>query len=226
MPETAAPAPSPARPAWLFGRTELIIVILLGLVSLATAYASFEASLYGGIQQSSYTKGNNLETEAESLYLEANQQYTQDAQTIQQLAVLRVAADAGDPVAKAQLEELYFVAVSEDLDAAIQNAAALDESDAGFYHDPQADEDYQSALFGAYGEKSAEGEALIAAGDEANSLGDKLTLSTVLMAITLFLLGVAAVIRRPRSQVIIAAIGVVIFLGAAAIALTVPFVWL
>ena len=36
------------RPVWLFGRTELIIVILLGLVSLATAYTSFEASLYDG----------------------------------------------------------------------------------------------------------------------------------------------------------------------------------
>ncbi len=46
------------RPVWLFGRTELIIVILLGLVSLATAFVSFEASLYGGVQQSSYTKGN------------------------------------------------------------------------------------------------------------------------------------------------------------------------
>ncbi len=112
------------RPVWLFGRTELIIVILLGLVSLGTAYASFEASLYGGIQQSSYTKGNNLQTEAESLYLEGNQQFTQDSQTIQQLAVLEVAADAGDATAQAQYDELYFIAVSEDLDAAIQNARA------------------------------------------------------------------------------------------------------
>lgn len=214
------------RPVWLFGRTELIIVILLGLVSLGTAYASFEASLYGGIQQSSYTKGNNLETEAESLYLEGNQQFTQDSQTIQQLAVLKVAADAGDATAQAQFEQLYFVAVSEELDAAIQSAAQLDADEPDFYHDPQADEDYQAALFGAYGEKSAEGEELIAKGDEANGHGDRLTLSTVLMAITLFLLGVAAVLRRPRTQIVIAAIGMTIFTGAAIFASTVPFVWL
>lgn len=214
------------RPVWLFGRTELIIVILLGLVSLGTAYVSFEASLYGGIQQSSYTKGNNLETEAESLYLEGNQQFTQDSQTIQQLAVLKVAADAGDATAQAQFEQLYFVAVSAELDAAIQSAAQLDADEPDFYHDPQADEDYQAALFGAYGEKSAEGEELIAKGDEANGHGDRLTLSTVLMAITLFLLGVAAVLRRPRTQIVIAAIGMTIFTGAAIFASTVPFVWL
>lgn len=223
MPETPTPAP---RPVWLFGRTELIIVILLGLVSLSTAYASFEGSLYDGNQQSSYTKGNNLQTEAESLYLEGNQQYTQDSQTIQQLALLRVAADAGDPVAQAQYDQLYFVAVSEDLDAAIQAAAALDASEPEFYHDPQADEAYQDVLFGAYGEKSEEGQALLAKGDEANALGDRLTLATVLMAITLFLLGVAAVIRRPKTQIVIAAIGMVIFVGAAVLAATVPFVWL
>jgi hypothetical protein len=215
-----------ARPVWLFGRTELIIVILLGLVSLATAYVSFEASLYGGIQQSSYTKGNNLGTEAESLYLEGNQQFTQDSQTIQQLALLQVGAEAGDATAQAQYDELYFIAVSEDLDAAIANAAQLDADDPDFYHDPQADEDYQAALFGAYADKSAESDALLAEGDAANSHGDLLTLSTVLMAITLFLLGVAAVLRRPRTQIILAAIGMVIFAGAAVSASTVPFVWL
>ncbi len=46
------------------------------------------------------------------------------------------------------------------------------------------------------------------------------------MAITLFLLGVAAVLRRPRTQIVLAAIGMTIFTGAAIFASTVPFVWL
>ncbi len=112
------------------------------------------------------------------------------------------------------------------LDAAIQNAAQLDVDDPDFYHDPQADEEYQSALFGAYEETSAESDALLAEGDAANSYGDLLTLSTVLMAITLFLLGVAAVLRRPRTQIVLASIGMLIFAGAAVSAATVPFVWL
>jgi hypothetical protein len=221
------PEKTTERPAWLFGRTELIIVILLGLVSLGTAFVSFEASLYGGVQQSSYTKGNNLQTEAESLYLEGNQQFQKDAQTIAQLQQLQAAVEAGDPYAQAQYDELYFISVTGTvLEPAIDAAAAQDEAEPEFWHDPQADEDYQAALFGAYADKADEAAALIDAGDRANGFGDTLTLSTVMMAITLFLLGVAAVIRRPRTQVVIAAIGMVIFTGAAIFASTVPFVWL
>lgn len=46
------------------------------------------------------------------------------------------------------------------------------------------------------------------------------------MAITLFLLGVAAVLRGARTQLTVAALGMVVFLGAAGLAATVPFVWL
>jgi hypothetical protein len=94
------------------------------------------------------------------------------------------------------------------------------------YVDPQDDKAYQAALFGDYADKANAGIAKVSAGDRFNGYGDRLTLSTVLMAIPLFLLGVAAVIRRPRSQVALAIIGMVIFVFAAVVAATVPFVWL
>ena len=214
------------RPRWLFGRAELIIVILLGLVSMSVAYASFESSLYGGNTSADYSKGNNLRTEAESLYLEGNQQYTQDSATLQQLAVLKVAADAGDATAQAQYDQLYFIGVSDDLDKAFQKAAQQDIDDPKFYHDPQADKDYQASLFDAYGKKLDKGVNLVKQGDKFNNYGDQLTLSTVLMALTLFLLGVAAVVRKPRTKLILGAIGMVIFVGAAIFAATIPFIWL
>jgi hypothetical protein len=46
------------------------------------------------------------------------------------------------------------------------------------------------------------------------------------MAIPLFLLGVAAVIRRVRLQIILAAIATGLFGFAAVLAALVPFVWL
>ncbi len=209
-----------------FSDLQLVIVILLGIVSVATAYASFEAALYGGQQASAYSKGGAAQTEAESLYLEGNQQFVQDSQTIQQLAVLQVAAEAGDAVAQAQWDQLYFVGVSEDLAAAIDASAALDESEPEFWHDPQADEDYQAALFGEYGDLDAKAEALLAEGDEANLLGDKLTLNTVLMAISLFLLGIAAVLSNRRAQWILIGVGSGIFVVAFVLTLMVPLVWL
>ncbi len=227
MPETASDAPVSSRTRIPFLQDlQLLIVILLGFISVVTAYASFEAALYDGNQASAYSKGGAAQTEAESIYLEANQQYVQDSLTIQQLTILKTAAEAGSEVAQAQYDQLYFVSVSEDLDAAIQAAAALDEEEPEFWHDPQADEDYQAALFGAYGDKSAEAEQLLAEGDLANQLGDRLVLNTVLMAISLFLLGVAAVLTNRRSQWILIGVGTALFLVAGVLTAMVPFVWL
>ena len=98
---------------------QLLIVILLGVVSVATAYTSFQAALYGGIQASAYSKGGAQQTEAESLYLEANQQYLQDAQILTRMTELSIDMDGSDPVlaelASAKFDALVFTAVSPDL---------------------------------------------------------------------------------------------------------------
>ena len=100
---------------------ELWIVILLGVVSVATAYATFQAALYDGNQAAAYSQGQTAQTEAESLYLEANQQFVQDTQTISRLMELEVASRSADPIAAAVAREtydaVYFQNVSEDLDA-------------------------------------------------------------------------------------------------------------
>ena len=59
---------------------QLLIVIMLGVVSVATAYVSFQAALYGGQQAAAYSRGGATQTEAESVYLKANQQFVQDAE--------------------------------------------------------------------------------------------------------------------------------------------------
>jgi hypothetical protein len=211
---------------WWQRHAELIVVVLLGIVSVATAYTSFQASLYDGQRADAVSLSESAGTEAESLYLEGNQQYVQDSQTIQQLSLLQVAIDSGDPVAQAQYDELYFIAVSEELDAAIQNAAAEDEAEPEFWHDPQADETYQAALFGGYADAKVVSDDKRAEAGEYNKAGDTLGLYTGIMAVTLFLLGVAAVVRRIRTKWILIAVGGAIFLVTAILTATIPFVWL
>ena len=211
---------------WWKRHVELIVVILLGVVSVATAYTSFQSSLYGGQSDDKMSQSEAAGTSAESLYLEANQQYVSDGQTIQQLSMLQVAVDAGDQIAQAQYDQLYFVAVSEELDAAIQAAAAQDEAEPEFWHNPQSDEAYQAALFGGYAEEQARSEALRVEADALGLQGDTLGLYTPLMAITLFLLGVAAVVRRPMTQWMLIITGTAIFLVTAVLTAMIPFVWL
>src|SRR5690606_11412056 len=94
-PPSAASAPESARE-----RTpplELLIVTLLGIVSIASAWSSFQSSLYGGIQSASYAQAQTLQTEAESLYLEANQQYIRDGQTLARLNELSLLTESPDP---------------------------------------------------------------------------------------------------------------------------------
>lgn len=209
---------------------ELWIVILLGVVSVVTAYASFQSTLYDGMQATAYSDGQNLQTEAESLYLEANQQFIQDAQTLSRLVELGIAAESSDPATAATAREtydaIYAMNVSEELDAAIQRAEAANAADPENYTNPLEDEAYQAALYGAWAETDEQSEAVVAQGNVYNNYGDRLTLSATLMAITLFLLGVAAVVRRERTKLVLIGVGVAIFAGAVVITALVPFTWL
>ena len=206
--------------------TEVIIAILLGIVSIGTAYASFQSSLYGGVQAQAYTKGTNLSTEAESQYLEANQQYVQDSQLWQTLTELRLDIANPDPsiaaAAQIKYDTVYFQSVSDDFDGAIQRADAENEANPDFYVDPSNDEDYQSALFGDYSETKEKAEKAIVEGDQANTYGDRDTLATVIMAVSLFLLGIAAVVSAFRVKLIMGAVAVAIFVVAIVIAAAVP----
>ena len=223
--DTTSSTPETNTP-WWERHVELFVVIMLGIVSVATAYTSFQSSLYGGQSADKISQSEASATLAESLYLEGNQQYVQDSQTIQQLSALNIAAANGDAIASAQYDDLYFIGVSEDLDAAIQNAFALDESDPDFWHDPQADEEYLDALFGGYQEEEVNSQDLRAAGNDLGKKGDTLGLYTALMAITLFLLGIAAVVRRPLMKWILTATGGAIFLVTAIMTAGIPFVWI
>jgi hypothetical protein len=212
--------------SFLRKHTEIIIAVLLGIVSIATAYASFQSSLYGGQQAQAYTVGTNLSTEAESNYLESNQTYVQDSQLWQRLTELRLDTENPDPAiaaaAQIKYDEIYFQSVSEEFDAAIQRAEAANEADPSIYNDPSGDEEYTTNLFSVYEDLNAQATAKIAEGDQANTLGDRLTLATVIMAVSLFLLGIAAVVSAFRVKLIMGGVAVAIFVVAVVIAAAVP----
>lgn len=230
MAESPTPAEKKSVGARLFANVELIVVVFLGIVSVATAYTSFQSGLYHGHSDDLVSQSEAAGTLAESLYLEGNQQYVQDAQTVLRLAELNIDSQSADPVtaadADAKYDEIYFIGVSADLDAAIQSAFALDESDPDFYHYPLDEESYLDARFGAYDEQSAYSDDLRAEGDRLGASGDQLGFYTALMAITLFLLGIAAVVRSLRMRWVLIAIGMTIFTVTAILTAMIPFTWI
>jgi hypothetical protein len=147
----------------------------------------------------------------------------QDTQVFNQLSELQVGIDSGEALAQEKYDTLYFQGVSEEFGAAIDRAAAQTEADPEFFYSPLDDEDYQSFLFTSYSDMKAEATATTEQGNEYNTLSDKLTLYTVLMSISLFLLGVSALVSQARTQVVLIGTSVVIFAVSLVLALLVPF---
>lgn len=100
-------------------------------------------------------------------------------------------------------------------------STALDESEPDLYHYPLDEDSYQEARFGSYGEKAAASDELRVEGDALGDQGHQLGFYTALMAVTLFLHGVAAVVRRPLMQWILIAVSL-----AAVLTALIPFVWI
>ena len=148
--DTADTATSKSFPGFLRrlvrGDLELLIVFLLGIVSVATAYASFQSALYDSQMAGAYARGSNAQTEAESLYLEANQQYILDVQTWARLTELTTDMDSADPAlaaaASAKFDSIYFVSVGEDFEAPITWSQEQNDADPDNYTAPFDSEDY------------------------------------------------------------------------------------
>lgn len=214
-------------PAKLFGiNLAVIVAILLGIVSTATAWVSFQASLYDSSMAGAYQKATDLSTEAESLYLEGNQQFILDTQVWNRLSELAVVTssedlDAADD-AQATYDTLMFQSVSEDLAAAIEWADAENAADPTMWTSPLDNEEYLDSLFAEYELVKAQSVEVRAEGDKANNLSDKLGLYTVLLSIALFLLGIAAAVAQRKVTLMLAGTGTAVFLVALVLALQIP----
>lgn len=212
----------------LFGNIELLVAILLGVVSIGIAYASFQAALYDSQMAGAYQEANNLSTQAESFYLESNQQFVQDTQVWNRLTELTVEAKSGDSETAASAQEKYdvlrFQAVSDEFAAAIDWSDAQNTADPEFYYSPLDNEDYQNFLFSSYSDTKEQSDAVVVTGNAYNAYSDRLTLNTVLMSISLFLLGISAVLRQRKIQLILISSGVGIFAVALILTATIPYV--
>lgn len=211
--------------SWVSRHFEVLIALLLGLASIVTAWASFQASLYDGEMAAANTKAGVLAAEAESLYLEGNQQYLSDSQLFDRLTELQIQSGSADAAAAAvaveTIDVLTFQSMSEEFAAAVAWADAENEADPAMFTHPQGNEEYVAALFGQYEEVKASADAEIERSGMFNDLGDKLTLNTVLLAISLFLFGIAAILRTYRTRLLITGVSTIVMVVATVLTLIV-----
>jgi hypothetical protein len=203
-------------PRSVHNRWEIVIVILLGLTAVATAWSGYQASLWDGIQSSSYTQASGARTNA------AQQRSAGNQLRIEDLGVFENYIDAaidGD----AEVAEFYRERFRDEFGVAFDAWIALDPlQNPEAPPTPLAMPEYQLAADQKAAELETRADGFFAAGEAANTYSDVYTLTTLLFAVTLFFGAIAERFDYARARIILIAIAGVGLVGGVAVALGQP----
>lgn len=208
---------------------ELLVVIMLGVTAILTAWSSWVSALHGSNQAENYTTSNNLAAEGNSEYNSGVQLMMQDMllyNEINNLSIdLHFAQQRGDSAAieniQWKLDELMYNNMSEEMYNAY-DWAALESETRGETVSPFDKEDFVDSYFAAANELIYESDELLAQGNQDNLNSDAYGLSTVLYSVALFLLGITATFRNYKNKRAVFMVAMAAFLIATVYMLTVP----
>ena len=201
-------------PARRSRRLETLTAVMLAAAGLASAWATYQSSLWGGIQASNYAKGSARVAEASRLELQAGQRAGLD--TALYMAWLSAAADDDRELMtfyerrfEPEFHKVFLAwraQYPEDLRGQVRKGPAVPLPRAVHPETREAAKLRQEA------------DSLFQQADTANGNGDRYVASTVILALILFLLGMGSLAisdRQRRFMVILAGglgIAVLVFL--------------
>ena len=206
---------------------ELLIVIVLGVTAIATAWASWQASLHSGKQDVSFIMATRLTAEANSMYNEAVNYMNQDMNIWNQIVSLRIDlafasnSSNADEVEKIEykLNQIMADNVGDEFARAIDWADAQTE-----YASPFDRQEFIDSYFIDAQAVFAEADRAMEAGNVSSGHADQQGLVTVLFAVVLFLLGIAATLKAETGKMILFVVSLVGFAAATVIMLSIPIV--
>ncbi len=208
---------------------EIVVVILLGITALLTAWGSWIGSLHGGNQATNYTRSNNLAAEGNAEYNAAIQSLTQDMMLYNEVNNLLIdqvyAEESGDT---AQVEALdwkineYIMGnFSEELADAMLWASEESETSEETVS-PFEMEGFIESYFDSANELLTESEAVLEEGSADNTNADSYGLVTVIYSVVLFLLGIVGTFKNQKNRFALICISGAAFLIATVYMLTIP----
>lgn len=161
-------------------RVEIVTVTLLAFAALATAWSGYQASLWDGIQSSNYTRASGARTRAVQQRTEANQHRLADLSIFENYVDARI---GGDPA----VADFYLDRFTPEFRPAYDAWIALDPfENRAAPPSPLAMAEYQLAQDAEADRLEQQADELLAAGEDANSVSDLYTLTTLLFAAVLF----------------------------------------
>ena len=201
---------------------ELIVVILLGVTALLTAWASWIGSLHGGNQAENFAQSNNLSAEGNYMYNEAMQFMLQDMllynELMNVLIDMHFAEAQGDELTYERLTwrfEQLETNMSYEFEAAFW--ASFEDGASPFTNPDFVDSYVADALY-----VLAEAEELFEQAGIYGGVSDSFGLVTVFFTVALFLFGVASTFKKRRNKLIVIGIASGAFVIALAFMLFLP----
>lgn len=221
---------------------EFIIVIMLGITALLTAWASWIGSLHGGNQSTNYTTSNNLASEGNSEYNAGVQQMNQDMMLWNDISDMQMeilfAQNADDELTVEKTCYQLFYKLDENLSGNMENAINWSISDDD-YNDPTAtilnwmdtpesmtspffDQAYVDTYFVKANDLLEQSQEALEQGREDNVHGDAFGLVTVIFSVVLFLLGIANSFKNKKTKYAVVGISFVALIIAVIYMNTLP----
>ncbi|MFN7399096.1 MAG: hypothetical protein ACK5SX_08565 [Sandaracinobacter sp.] len=202
------------------GITDIAAGVILAIAGLLSAWATFQAALWGGNQAAAFTEANRLQTEASRLEIIATQR-----QSVA-LTVAHAWLDAtlsGDAT-RATFYERHLQPHQRKLfeEWRAQLPADIANAKVNSNEPPIPLPDVLTSGREAAQAARAEAEAAFQEGQAANAIGDRFTLATVLLSLVLFLAGTGQLLRLQLARNMVIALSGLILLGAAGYALSIP----
>ena len=186
---------------------EIITVAILAFAALSTAWSGYQASLWDGNQSSYYSQAGGSRTNAAQQRTAANQFRLAD------LSVFENYIDA-TLVGNDQVADFYFQRFRDEFRVGFDAWMALDPlNDPDAPPSPFAMPEYQLAQDAEAERLEARADELFAAGEDANTISDVYTLTTLLFAAVLFFAAMAERFEYLKAQIallVFAGIGLVV----------------
>lgn len=220
---------------------EIIVVVMLGVTALLTAWATWIGSLHGGNQATNYTISNNLAAEGNSEYNAGVQSMVQDMLLWNEVSDLQIdifsAQDRNDAQAVEQLCYKLYFKLNDNLSEEMANVLGWDWEQNGSdpaqaalewlnkdeaLVSPFLSEDFGEHYFESANALLSESNEVLEQGKQDNKNGDTYGLVTVIYGVVLFLLGINNTMKSLKNKIALTVISLAGFVIATAFMLTIP----
>jgi hypothetical protein len=203
---TAATKAEEARKQRLVDRTEIVIAILLGMAAILTAWSTFQSAQIDSSISAAYSEGIRLSDAASQAFNDASATDVADQSLFLEYAK---AANSGDVSTATYIHDSLM---TPELQSAVD--WWTNQPDSATYPTPFTPDNpnWSTKMFDDATALDTDAQAKFDEAKKLDGVGSDFDILSIIIALSLFLFGVASLVRQERIKIGLGAVGAVILL--------------